>query len=220
MNRAIRNICWHLFLACAALEFIISTVRTHAAPWPALTVWVDFTFFALAAAVVLCEAAAHAGWRPALLALLIISTVSGAACWFGASYLRLTYTPMLGPLIARTLPLAVPLLWWSLIGGGYLVWHRVLPLFDARMVAFLTAISALTVGWLLEPFATRVKFYWTWEHGAAPWQYYLGWLALAFILARVVPLQGDSQPVSCRRPLTVTLVMAAWFALGRWLSLG
>ncbi|MDR2462735.1 MAG: hypothetical protein LBD30_03030 [Verrucomicrobiales bacterium] len=209
-----KKIFWWLFLAWSALELTVSAARFQSAGIPALPSLIDFVFFTLAAAVILFEAASHVGWRKTWLAFFIVVTVSGAAFRLGAPRLGLACTPTMGLLIADSLPLALPLLWWSLIGGFYLTYHRVLPIFDARVVALLVALSALTVGWLLEPFASRLKHYWLWEQGSAPWLYWLGWLVLAFALARIIPLRGDSKPTGCQKPLTVTLILAVLFGAG------
>ncbi|MDR1192261.1 MAG: carotenoid biosynthesis protein [Verrucomicrobiales bacterium] len=212
VNRVIRKVVWYAFLIGAAVEFSLASAGYHAV---ALTGWLDFAFCTLAAAVILSEAAAHVGWRMAALAGVIVVTVSGAVAWLGAPRAGLCYTPAFGPLLANRLPLVLPLLWWALAGGWYLVWHRALPVFDARVVALLVAGALLLTDWLLEPFAAR-RYYWTWAQGAAPGLNYLGWLALAFILARVVPLRGDSKPDNLYRPLTVTLALAALFLTARF----
>jgi hypothetical protein len=214
MNRKFRQAVWLAFLAWAALELVTSGAKFRPASCPALPPWIDFGFFALAAAVILFEAAAHVGWRTGWLAFAIVGVTSGGACWLAARRFGPEITPMLGPMIGG-LPLALPLLWWAMIGGLYLLYHCLLPLFDARVVALLTGVSSLVLYALLEPFASQHKFYWLWPGGKAPWLAYFGWLLLAFGLARLAPLKGDSKPAGWRRPLTVIAALAAVFVSGR-----
>jgi uncharacterized membrane protein len=213
MNRNIRNISWYLFLAWSALELAINLGKFKSAALPALPAWIDFVFYTLAAANILFEAAAHVGWKKTWLSFLIVGAVGGGACYFGSTRIGPAYTPLMGPLIANTLPLALPLLWWTVIGGFYLLFRYLLPIFDPRVLALLTAVATLLFYTLLEPFAARVKLYWIWNQGSAPWLNYFSWLLLAFALARIIPLKGDSAPADFKRPLIAILIMLLIFAV-------
>jgi len=209
MNRKAAQFLWYAFLAWAIIELTVSVGKFKSTVWPTLPAWLDFTFFALAAANVLLLASEHVGSRKAWLSFFIVTILSGTACYLGRDFVNLSYTPLMGPMIGGSLPLALPLLWWALVGSLYLLYRYILPIFDARVLALLTAVSILVFDWLLEPFAWRIKYYWIWNHGEIPWQNYFAWLILAFLLARLVPLKGASAPAGYQKPLSVILVLLA-----------
>ncbi|MDR0533696.1 MAG: carotenoid biosynthesis protein [Verrucomicrobiales bacterium] len=215
MSVKIKTLTWYAFLVWAVIELAISVGNFKSSAWPALPSWLDFIFFALAAANILLLAAEHVGRRKAWLSFFIVTVLSGAACYFGRDFVNLSYTPLMGPMIVGSVPLALPLLWWTVVGGFYLVYRYVLPVFDARVLALMISVSVLVFDWILEPFAWRIKFYWLWNHGTVPWQNYFVWLLLSFVLARLVPLKGDSSPAGYQKPIIVISVMLAVFILTR-----
>jgi len=200
MNRKIRQFFWYAFLVFAVLEFVAGVVKFGSEQCPSLPMWLDLVFFSLAAINVLYFVAGHVGAMKARLSFGIVIVIVGAICWFEARHTDFDFTAKAEPMLFGTVPVMLLLMWWSVIGAAYLFWHRVLPLYDARVVALLTTTVATAMDFLLQP--------------GAGWLHYFTWFLAFFFIARVLPLKGDSKPVDGLKPLAVLVIFAVIFALG------
>jgi len=99
--------------------------------------------------------------------------------------------------IARVgpVPLSVPLLWWLVVGGGYLVVEGLWGEMRAGISAF-TAVVTLQLALMLLPFVGILRDYWRWRPGPAPAAPGAGFFAMPWS------------------------VLAAWFAVALGLALG
>ncbi len=100
-------------------------------------------------------------------------------------------------------PVDVPLLWWVVVGGGYLVVEGLWGEMRAGVSAF-TAVIATLLGLMLLPFVGDVRDYWRWPGarvGAAqfpgafpgvPWSVLAGWFTLALGLGLGLVILGDN----------------------------
>jgi hypothetical protein len=149
--------------------------------------------------------------------------------------------------IARVglVPLSVPLLWWLVVGGSYLVVEGLWGEMRAGISAF-TAVITLQLGLMLLPFVGLLRGYWRWpppesaaDRGAAgagasgatffamPWSALAAWFAVALGLSLGLVILGEnwSLPEARQRRqawvpaavlLTVSIICLSAEALGRF----
>lgn len=167
----------------------------------------DMVFLALAAALLGLWLGARVGAARAWLLFGWVILGSGVVEWVGVHHAwpfgEYHYTGHLGPELAGSLPLAVPLAWWVIMLPAYLSAQAALALIFAppkksagdppvvspwprRLLAAATALGAVAMDFALEP-AAETRRYWSWV-SSGPWygvpgRNFLGWAALAFILA-------------------------------------
>ena len=184
--------------------------------------WGDFIFLFLAALNVFHFAIDHLGWKTAGKSFVVIALGSAAIETLGTlsgfPFGYYLYTSNLGPRIFGILPLAIPLAWWAVIGGFYFVIRSRFPRWNQRWVALGSAACATAFDRIMEPFAWLVKQYWIWVPGYIPWQNYVAWFALSFLLARLAPLHGQQAPANTVKPALILALMAGLFILGRWVG--
>ena len=137
-------------------------------------------------------------------------------------------------------PLSVPLLWWLVVGGGYLVVENLWGEWRAGLSAF-TALVTVQMALMILPFVGRLRGYWRWPATSAgsptdegyfgvPWTVLAAWFALALGLALGLVFLGDnwsSAEARTRRqawtPPTVLLMLTvicfgANLTAGLWLA--
>jgi uncharacterized membrane protein len=189
--------------------------------------WLDLTFIILAAASTLA-----ALWRRLPLQNLILATLGIAAIGSGFSILGakvdlpfgpFVYTSGIGPLLFKTLPWPVPLIWVIVIlnsrGVARLIlrpWRKT-KAYGYRAIA-LTALLVLLFDVAFEPFASHVKHLWLWLPTALPltWQgasvvNFISWaLITVLILLFVTPTMIIKKPRSKNGP--------DFHPLGLWLG--
>jgi hypothetical protein len=92
-------------------------------------------------------------------------------------------------------PLSVPLLWWLVAAGGFLVVENLWGEWRAGLSAF-TATIALQLGLMILPVVGTVRGYWLWsaEAGSAglSWRLLAGWFTLSLVLAFILVLIGEN----------------------------
>lgn len=170
----------------------------------------DLVFFALAAGLLGMWLGTRVGGARAWALLAWVALGSGIVEWVGVHdgwpFGEYHYMAHLGPELAGTLPLAVPLAWWVIMLPAYLSAQAALALIFAPkkksaaarpgppvvspwprwLLAGATALGAVAMDLALEP-AAEVRRYWSWDSTGpwygVPWQNFLGWAAVAFVLA-------------------------------------
>ncbi len=138
-------------------------------------------------------------------------------------------------------PLSVPLLWWLVVGGGYLVVENLWGEWRVGLSAF-TALVTVQMALMILPFVGRLRNYWRWpadSTGSAPagggyfgvpWTVLAAWFALALGLVLGLVIVGDnwsSAEARTRRQawtpaavlLTLTIIcLGANLTAGLWLA--
>ncbi|HUJ42633.1 MAG TPA: carotenoid biosynthesis protein [Opitutaceae bacterium] len=137
---------------------------------------------------------------------------------------------------AGGVPLSVPLLWWLMVGGGYLVVESLWGEWRVGLSAF-TALVTVQMALMILPFAGHLRDYWRWPAEApgggyfgVPWMVLAAWFTLALGLALGLVIFGDnwsSAEARTRRQawapaavlMTLTMIcLGAHLAAGLWLA--
>lgn len=191
--------------------------------WLGKLVWVcmwygDFVFILLAMLLVSVAAVERLGIDRTLLAFLMI--VPGS--WLLETYGTLTgypfgaydYTAHFGPRL-WLVPLAVPMSWFTIVVGGYLIFRQWMMTESRWILALLTGGFAVLLDALMEPFACEVREFWIWADGRVPVQNYVSWFVAATLFARFSPIHARHRPGWDFRPLVVFGAMIITFLLGK-----
>lgn len=92
-------------------------------------------------------------------------------------------------------PLSTPLLWWLVVGAGFLVVEGLWGELRAGISAF-TGLVTAQLALMLLPFLGYLRHYWRWPEGGAffgiPWEALAAWLALALVLTLGLVIMGDN----------------------------
>ncbi len=98
---------------------------------------------------------------------------------FGAYH----YTDRFGPLLG-VVPLTIPLAWHVVVTNALFLVRWTAPHLPRWGEAACTAALCTLYDFILEPFATAIKGYWTWTSGTIPLQNYLAWFVVSGLLVR------------------------------------
>jgi uncharacterized membrane protein len=181
--------------------------------------WGDFVFILLATLNIYFAAVRRLGLKNVRRAALIILPGAAILEWIGTTtgcpFGAYVYSNTFGPLIGGVLPAAIPLAWFTVVVGFYLMLSQWLPWLGRDRLALLTGICAMIFDWVMEPYAWKVRFYWSWETGAVPLQNYASWLVAAAFFARVTPLHRPPKAEADACPPLVLGLMLVLFAVGR-----
>jgi len=170
------------------ISIFLAAINTH---WLACRTWGRFTARKWAAIILIGSAVTET-----------IGTLTG---WpFGPYH----YTDNFGPRLGDVLPLTIPLSWLVLITNVLLLvrYHTHLnPRFEAGLIAF----GVTLMDWVMEPFAVHIKAYWYWDTPNIPWQNYVTWFTLTFILVRrFAPPNRATQPNDSRSPIILSMMLS------------
>lgn len=238
-------VLWWVFLIWASVGVLMAAAGINDAwalsgEWPDwLQPWVpillgigDFIFILLAAANIYLVACHRLGLFKARLGAAVIIVVSGLVEWVGTKtgipFGWYDYSTAFGPMIGGELPAAIPLAWYSVVMGAALtitqMWHRA----GRTQVALAVAFAAMIFDMCLEPYAIYARHYWTWVgpadetapitpaiSGPVPWENYLSWFGLSFVLAWILPVR--SRPLICadaRPPVTLAVMLLIFAVAG------
>jgi len=181
--------------------------------------WGDFVFNVLAFLNVYFAAVERLGLAKARKSMLIILPASAALEYIGTQtgypFGAYGYTDAFGPQLFGVVPMAIPLAWFSIVAGGYLLLSQYLPTWNRIQLSLGTGLLAVFLDWIMEPFAYGVREYWIWGDGSVPWQNYASWFAAAAVLACLCPLQAPSRANPDVRPAVILGAMLLTFVLGR-----
>jgi len=164
--------------------------------------WPEGMLVVLAAAATLAALGRNLPGQNVLTAALIVAFIGSAAQTLGAltgiPFGPFAYTEAIGQKLFEPLPWAVPLMWLIILFNARGVARLVLrPWRQARNYGWwlmgLTVLVVVLFDAALEPFATTVKGYWTWqktllslEWYGAPVVNFLGWGLTALLMLLVV----------------------------------
>ena len=177
--------------------------------------WGDFIFHALAAVNLLFAMGLYLGWKRTWISFAVIGLLSATVETIGARtgfpFGAYFYTDRMGPMIAETLPLAIPLAWWNILSSFFLLVRHFQPKLSPRFTCLAVAALATILDWIMEPFAWRIKGYWIWTAGSIPLQNYLAWFTLSFLLCRLSPMYSCYRPLLDKRIIAVPALMLVFF---------
>jgi uncharacterized membrane protein len=179
----------------------------------------DFVFIGLATLNVYMASVHRLGLARTRWAALIILPASAVLEYVGTKtgvpFGAYEYTENFGPRLLETLPIAIPLSWFVVVVGAYLLFSQWLPMWSRWQLSFLVGVFAMIFDWFMEPFAYGVRVYWTWEAGSVPLQNYATWLVTCMLLARVAPIHSAPLVKTDWRPAVVLGLMMVMFGVGR-----
>ena len=220
---------WYFFLVWTALVVVVwvgGIREDHLAEWvqnPGLRSALAFTltilaplWFTLAAANVYLSIAEAEGIgtarRWAAIVFCGVAAILACSAWTGLPLGSALYLRSLGVKLGPV-PVALPLLWFTVIVGGRELMQRAFRRASHAQVALGTGVVALLTAVNLEPLATGSRLLWFWFERdthlpiATPFQSYATWLftgaALAFALRERDVLIGAG-----RRPLKPVIALA------------
>jgi uncharacterized membrane protein len=161
----------------------------------------------------------RAAWRWLLAAVVVGGAVEWIGTRTGYPFGAYAYTDHFGPRLGL-LPLAIPLAWYVLVGNALLVWRGFFPGWRRPVEAMGAATLVTALDGLMEPFATRIKGYWTWSThgGAVPPQNYAAWWGVAFLLVLCFAAPPGLAPRRDGRPAMILGTMALLFLASRWVA--
>lgn len=84
-----------------------------------------------------------------------------------------------------TVPLTIPLAWHVILTNALFIVRAVAPHVAVWTEALTVGVICTGYDVILEPFATTLKGYWTWEHGSVPLLNYIAWFLLSTLLVKL-----------------------------------
>jgi hypothetical protein len=171
-----------------------------------------------------------------LTSLLVMSLAERRGFLFG----NLGFTGLELVALARV-PLSVPLLWWLVVGGSYLVVEGLWGEWRAGVSVF-TALITVQLALMIMPFLSRLRGYWRWpadSNGSLPaggglfgmpWAVLAAWFSVGLALTFGLVVLGDNWSSAEERTrrqawtpaavlLTLTVVcLSANLLAGLWLA--
>jgi putative membrane protein len=136
------------------------------------------------------------GPRAACFLLLVSTGVGGAMEWMalctGVPFGHYSYTPLLGPMLGGTLPLLIPLAWFTAISMALHVAHRL----SSRPIWVILCTASLVTLWdlVLEPAMTTGFAAWHWADSGfyygVPLRNFAAWFATAAVVTGLFKLSA------------------------------
>lgn len=179
-------------------------------------------------------------WLCAVWVMLTSLVVMNLAARNGFLFGNLAFTGPEWPALAGV-PLSVPLLWWLVVGGSYLVVEGLWGEWRAGVSVF-TALITVQLALMIMPFLSRLRGYWRWAADSTgsppaggglfgmPWTVLAAWFSVGLVLTFGLVILGDnwsSAEARTRRQawtpaavlLTLTVVcLGANLLAGLWLA--
>jgi uncharacterized membrane protein len=239
----LHRVLFGLFL----LQFALVWTRLWL-PWPLLddARWPDGLLLVLTTAALVASLIGQLPGQNVMLASLIIAFIAGAVQSLGAltaiPFGPFVYTERFGQQLFYPMPWAVPFVWIAIILASRGTARQILrPWRKTRNYGFwligLTTALVVLLDLGLEPFATQVKHYWSWNPTKLKFDWYgapivnsFGWavttlLILAFATPSLINKKPAPPPPPGYAPLLVWLLLNLLFATGAavhhlWPALG
>ena len=131
---------------------------------------------------------------------------------FGAYHYTGRFGPMLG-----VVPFIIPLAWHVVVTNALFLARAFAPRAPRFIPAALTGLICAVYDFVLEPFATGAKHYWSWEGGTVPLQNYIAWFVLSTLLAGFcAPRAAAGRNPRDLRPAVLLGVTLLIFLAGIW----
>jgi uncharacterized membrane protein len=122
------------------------------------------------------------------------------------------YTDGFGPMLGFV-PLTIPLAWHVVVTNALFLVRAGAPHVSRWIEAALVGLICTLYDFILEPFATTVKHYWTWTSGAIPHINYISWFALSALLVLLfAPTLSTRHPRDWRPALILGLTVSIFLA--------
>jgi uncharacterized membrane protein len=202
---------WLLTIVFAAAFVLVAVVLFKSLKLPGNPGWPELVLLASGVACTITALALRLPLQNVLLATFIIAVLGGAVHALGVitgiPFGPFEFGESLGPLLFKTLPWAVPLIWILAVLNARGVARLILrPWRKINAYGFwlmgVTALLTLLFDFALEPFASRVKHYWLWTPTKFPvtWQgvplsNFLAWAAVSVLISVVIaPALVNKQP--------------------------
>ncbi len=232
MARWDRHLLNVLFLAAYALVLVR---LWWPVPLPGQPGWPDAVLLVLAAVGAVAALARHLPLQNVLFAAFAIALAGGAVTWLnlntGIPFGQVTPGDNMGPKLFQTLPWAMPVIWVAAILNSRGVARLILrPRRKKRAYGYwlvgFTAGLTMLFDLAFDPFASRVKHYWSWGPTKLPltWQgaplvNFADWAVVTLlVLALVTPMLISKHPLHRRppdfHPLGVWLGAVLLFGIG------
>jgi len=93
------------------------------------------------------------------------------------------YSDKFGPLLG-CVPLTIPFAWHVILTNALFLVRAIAPHISSRAEALICGAICTTYDFILEPFATTLKGYWTWAEGSVPLLNYIAWFVLSALLIK------------------------------------
>jgi uncharacterized membrane protein len=151
-------------------------------------------------------------WAVIILALSFAIETCGALTGFPFGHYA--YTTHFGPELG-VVPLAIPLAWQVVLTNALFLVRTLAPHAPRLAEAAGVGLIATLYDSVLEPFATRVKFYWEWnDHNAVPLQNYAAWFVIGTLLVLAFAPTSASRAGRDVRPALILGATIALFLAG------
>lgn len=158
--------------------------------------WEDMLFQLFAAGVLFLHASICHGRIRAVVALVLVASISGAVELLGARtgfpFGDYTYTARFGPRLWGELPVAIPLAWWVIVYACWYLLRQAAAGARPLLYCCVAALLAVCIDGIIEPVAWVIRGYWLWEGGTfwyqVPVQNFIAWFWLSLLLIIVVEL--------------------------------
>ena len=212
-TEAIIALCFHWLLTVvfAAALVLVMVMLFQPLKLPGNPGWPELVLLASGVACTITALAQRLPLQNVLLATFSIAVLGGAVHALGVitgiPFGPFEFGESIGPLVFKTLPWAVPLIWILVVLNARGVARLILrPWRKINAYGFwligVTALLTLLFDFALEPFAARVKHYWLWTPTKFPvtWQgtplsNFLAWAAVSVLISLVIaPALINKQP--------------------------
>jgi uncharacterized membrane protein len=154
--------------------------------------------------------------RWALIVIVFAFLVETVGVHTGFPFGAYHYNGHFGPALA-TVPFTIPLAWHVVVTNTLFIARTRVRRGPRLLTAACTGLLSTAYDFVLEPFATRAKHYWTWQGGSVPLENYAAWFVLSTVLvAAFAPATGAARSRFDPRPAAILLVTLAIFLAGSW----
>jgi putative membrane protein len=218
-----------LFWSAAGLVFTLGGIYPETvALWPGPGLLRNFVLLCLRTGdpllILLAFANTHLHaarqWTPpvarrwALIVVAAAFAVETVGVWTGFPFGAYRYSDHFGPMLG-VIPFTIPLAWHVVVTDGFFLVQSFVPRAARLVTALLTGLICAAYDFVLEPFATEVKHYWTWAGGHIPLRNYAAWFLLSALLTFLFA-PARERVIRDMRPALLLAVTLLIFLAGSW----